>query len=179
MTLIPPIPMSVRALVVALGLAAALPASAQPRLARAVVASGGTSSGGSFTLRSVVGEPVIGVVAAGPLALCQSFVCVAAPGGGGPIVDEPDGPVEALALAAPAPNPSAGPAEIGFAVPSSGPVRLAVYDVRGREVAVLVDRVVEAGRHRVSLDDLLAAGAYMVRLRAGHRTLTHVLTVVR
>jgi flagellar hook assembly protein FlgD len=36
-----------------------------------------------------------------------------------------------------------------FGLAASGPVRLAVYDVRGREVARLVDAVLAAGDHEV------------------------------
>ncbi len=88
--------------------------------------------------------------------------------------------VREVALAPVAPNPTAGPARVRFAVPESGPVRLAVYDVRGREVAALVDRVVEAGRHEAPLDaGRLAPGVYVVRLEAAGTVLTRRATVVR
>ena len=90
------------------------------------------------------------------------------------------GGVDALGLEAPAPNPTSGVARVGFAVPEAGPVRLAAYDVRGREVAVLVDASLEAGRHEAGLDaTALAAGVYVVRLEAGGGVLTRRATVVR
>ena len=91
-----------------------------------------------------------------------------------------EAPVTELALGVPAPNPTSGAARVAFAVPEAGPARLAVYDVRGREVAVLVDRAVEAGRHEATLEASgLAAGVYVVRLEAGGRVLTTRAAVVR
>ena len=88
--------------------------------------------------------------------------------------------VRELALAVPAPNPTAGTARVAFALPEAGAVRVSVYDVRGREVAVLAARPFEAGRHEVVLDaGRLAAGVYVVRLAATGRVLTQRATVVR
>ena len=88
--------------------------------------------------------------------------------------------VRELALAVPAPNPTAGTARVAFALPEAGAVRVSVYDVRGREVAVLADRPFEAGRHEAVLDaSRLAAGVYVVRLAAAGRVLTQRATVVR
>ena len=91
-----------------------------------------------------------------------------------------DDAVTELALSAPAPNPSAGAARVTFALPEAGAVRLSVFDVRGREIAVLLDRAVEAGRHEAALDaGALAAGVYVVRLEAMGRVLTQRATVIR
>ena len=90
------------------------------------------------------------------------------PGAGGPA---------ALALHAPVPNPARGVARIVFTLDAPGPVRLAVYDALGREVAVLVDAEVGAGRHEAVLDRTgLPAGVYLVRLDAGGGVLTRLLT---
>ena len=76
-------------------------------------------------------------------------------------------PPSDLVLDAPRPNPSAGRAEIGYALPSGERVRLAVYDVLGREVLRLRDGAEEAaGFHRAEVSGL-AAGLYVVRLVAG------------
>ena len=67
-----------------------------------------------------------------------------------------------------APNPFTGRTQIGYTVPAPAEVRLAVYDVLGREVAVLVDGRVEAGAHTAAFDARgLAAGPYVWRLVAG------------
>jgi serine protease AprX len=86
---------------------------------------------------------------------------------------------EALELEGPAPNPVVGRARIAFSTPG-GAARLAVYDVLGREVAVLVDGEVPAGRQTASFDAAgLAAGAYVYRLTAGDVSRTGRLTVAR
>lgn len=90
-------------------------------------------------------------------------------------------PTGALSLDAAAPNPTAGLTRIGYTLSASGPVRLAVYDVLGREVAVLVDTPdATEGRHTAVFDArALAAGAYVTRLVAGSATATGRLTVTR
>ncbi len=78
------------------------------------------------------------------------------------------------------PNPSAERAEIGFTLTAAQAVRLAVYDVLGREVAVLADGVRPAGEQTVTFDaSALPSGVYVVRLQAGAAALTQQLTVVR
>ena len=89
---------------------------------------------------------------------------------------------EALAfgLDAPYPNPADGRATVAFAVEAAGPVRLAVYDALGREVAVLADGTIEAGRHTEVFDGASPpTGAYLVRLTAGAQTATQRLTLLR
>jgi hypothetical protein len=64
------------------------------------------------------------------------------------------------------PNPFNPTTTIEYAQPVSGSVRLAVYDILGREVAVLADGWREAGSHRVVFDGSgLAGGAYFCRLQ--------------
>jgi serine protease AprX len=85
-----------------------------------------------------------------------------------------------LALDGAAPNPTAGRARIAFSLAEAGPARLAVYDLLGREVAVLADGPLEAGAHEVRLDASgLATGAYLYRLTAGDQSLVRQLTVAR
>ncbi|WP_420455335.1 S8 family serine peptidase [Rubrivirga sp.] len=87
--------------------------------------------------------------------------------------------VTEVGLDAVAPNPSSGGARVSFAVPEAGAVRVSVIDVRGREVAVLMDGSVSAGRHEARLDGGLAAGVYVVRLEAAGQVLTRQAVVVR
>jgi hypothetical protein len=66
------------------------------------------------------------------------------------------------------PNPFNPATEIAFSLAAAGPARLAVYDLAGREVAVLVDGPLAAGEHRVSWRPQgLASGVYLYRLVAG------------
>jgi hypothetical protein len=94
----------------------------------------------------------------------------------------------AFALDAPYPNPArTGAVMLGFTLPEAGHVRLAVYDVLGREVVLLADGAFEAGRHAATLDgSRLPSGTYLVRLEvgdpargAGGRVLARPLTVLR
>ena len=69
---------------------------------------------------------------------------------------------------------------VGYALPAGGPVRLAVYDLLGREVAVLVDGVWAAGAYEAVLDGRgLPAGVYVVRLTAGAFVETRRVTLLR
>jgi hypothetical protein len=59
-------------------------------------------------------------------------------------------------------------------------VRLAVYDLLGREVARLVDGEAAAGRHLVPFDGhALASGVYVCRLEHDGRVLTRRMVHVR
>jgi endonuclease I len=83
------------------------------------------------------------------------------------------------------PNPFRTATTLTYDLPNASAVRIAVYDVLGRRVQVLVDERKEAGRHTVRWDgrgqseQSLASGIYFVRLRAGDRQLTRRLTLVR
>ncbi len=79
-----------------------------------------------------------------------------------------------------APNPAPGAVTVRYDLAETATVRLAVYDVQGREVAVLHDGTRAAGPHRVSLDAALPAGVYLVRLRVdGRDVATQPVTLLR
>jgi hypothetical protein len=102
---------------------------------------------------------------------------------GTPTASEPGAPgvPAASALHAPYPNPSGGRVAVAYDVAARGRVRLAVYDLLGREVAVLVDGPREADRHEAVLDGrTLPAGVYLVRMTtAAGFTQTRRVTLVR
>jgi hypothetical protein len=78
------------------------------------------------------------------------------------------------------PNPFNPSTEIVFSLPESGPVRLAVYDLLGRRVALLIDGPTPAGTHRVSFRaDDLPSGVYLYRLEAGGFTGTRRMSLIR
>jgi hypothetical protein len=78
------------------------------------------------------------------------------------------------------PNPFRGRVVLRYELPEASAVRLAVYDLLGREVAVLVDKEVEVGRHEAAFDGRgLAAGVYVVQMAAGERAFTRRLTLLR
>jgi endonuclease/exonuclease/phosphatase family metal-dependent hydrolase len=71
-------------------------------------------------------------------------------------------------LAVPYPNPFSATTSIAVTLPAPGPVRLAVYDVLGREVAVLADATLPAGRHLITFAAVgIRPGIYFIRGRNG------------
>ena len=63
------------------------------------------------------------------------------------------------------PNPFNPSTSIQYALPEASIVYLAVYDVTGKQVAVLADGYQEAGTHEVSFDGRdLASGVYLTRM---------------
>jgi hypothetical protein len=78
------------------------------------------------------------------------------------------------------PNPFNGSTEFGFRIAESTWVKLRVYDLLGREVAVLVNERKQAGVHEVSFDaSRLSSGPYFYRMDAGIFSQTRKLLLVR
>jgi hypothetical protein len=78
------------------------------------------------------------------------------------------------------PNPFNPETQIRYEIPDAGHVKLSVYDLLGREVAVLVDEQRAAGSYAAQFKAAgLASGAYMYVLRAGNQVLTRKLTLVK
>ncbi len=82
-------------------------------------------------------------------------------------------PRPALAVSAAAPNPFSASTRIAFALSSEARVRLEIFDVRGRKVKILADRVFPDGDHEVGWDGgddagrPAPAGVFFVRVVAG------------
>ena len=76
----------------------------------------------------------------------------------------------AFALAPNFPNPFQRATSIRFALPEASEVTITVHDVRGRQIAVLVDEYMEAGERSVGFDAAdngnLASGVYFYRMQA-------------
>ena len=73
---------------------------------------------------------------------------------------------ESLRLFPNYPNPFNPTTEIRYTLPVGTDVRLAVYDVTGKQVALLIRSFQEAGRHEVSFDgSRLASGVYVYVLQ--------------
>ena len=68
-------------------------------------------------------------------------------------------------------NPVRGAASFVFDLPRASPVTLEVFDVSGRRVSQLVDRVMEPGVHEARWVTPAAPGIYFARLRAMGETL--------
>lgn len=96
---------------------------------------------------------------------------------------EPAGP--GLRLGPPAPNPARGMIQVPFTLPAEEPVELKVFDLRGRQVATLVQSRLGAGEHRASWngrgsdDRPVPSGIYLLRLHAGGATMTRTALLLR
>ncbi len=78
------------------------------------------------------------------------------------------------------PNPFNPTTNISFALPSPSAVRIHVYDVTGRKVAVLADRILGAGYHNIVWDaSHLASGVYIVEMHAGSFRATSKVALVK
>jgi hypothetical protein len=78
------------------------------------------------------------------------------------------------------PNPFNPSTTIAYRIPSSSNVRLVVFDLLGRELAVLVDESKAAGSYEVRFDAPgLSSGVYFYRLQAAGIVETRSLVVLR
>jgi len=78
------------------------------------------------------------------------------------------------------PNPFNPSTTIEFGVPEAANVSLVVYDIMGREVAVLVSGMLTAGRHDASFDASdLPSGTYIYRLTTPSGSFTKMLTLLK
>ncbi len=69
------------------------------------------------------------------------------------------------------PNPFNSAATVHFELPTGSHTRLSLFDITGREVGVLLDDLVPAGRHhRAITPGALPGGVYLIRLTAGDFT---------
>ena len=77
-------------------------------------------------------------------------------------------------------NPFNPSTTIKYELAQAAMVRLGVYDLLGREVAVLVDRREDAGVHQTKFDaSHLASGVYLYRLQAGGFLQSRKLIILR
>jgi FG-GAP-like repeat/FG-GAP repeat/FlgD Ig-like domain len=88
-------------------------------------------------------------------------------------------------LEAGAPNPFAAATELAYTLPHAAEHRLAVYDVHGRQVALLAKGMERAGRHIARWNGTdpqghrLPAGVYFLRLTIGDRVESQKLVLSR
>jgi len=84
-----------------------------------------------------------------------------------------------------APNPFNPRTVIRFGVPDAGSVRLAVYDVNGQHVRMLVDGPMQVGHHEAVWDGAdalgreVSSGVYLYRLTSDEGTLVRRMLLVR
>jgi len=92
---------------------------------------------------------------------------------------EGEGPPAQFALGRFSPHPVHGVAHIRFDVPRAATIHLSVFDMQGREVAVLADGPWEAGRHQLDWRSASAPpGLYFVRYATpGHSFVRRLVRV--
>lgn len=110
----------------------------------------------------------------GPLAALLDTTWSALPDWG-PTIQPTD-----FSLGAPFPNPFNPATQIPLTLLHPAHVRLAVHNLIGQEVAVLVDGVMAAGSHTAQFGSKrLASGTYLVTLEADGRQETRTITLLR
>ena len=78
------------------------------------------------------------------------------------------------------PNPFNPETVIELALPQTGDVSLVVYNLRGEEVAHLINNAMPAGNHRVSWNaSSVASGVYLYRLQAGEFVQTKKMLLLK
>jgi len=152
----------------ALLLLALLPLSAfaQHDVPQSVLGSGGTDmSSTNYGVRGTVGQANIGTAASdaydgkiGYWYLPYTIITK---------IDDTSSLPKTFSMDQNYPNPFNPTTTIQFALPRESFVKLRVYDVRGKVVAVLVDETRPAGVYEVSFDaSSLASGIYFYRIQA-------------
>ena len=94
-------------------------------------------------------------------------------------------PGRPLLLEAASPNPFSSATNLAYNLPAAGRSRIAVYDVLGRQVALLHDGVPGAGRHQLRWEGRdqqgrsLPAGTYFIRLEFDGRSEARKVVLTR
>jgi sugar lactone lactonase YvrE len=78
------------------------------------------------------------------------------------------------------PNPFNPATTIRFSIPVSNPVTIGVYDLAGKQVALLLNEGMPAGKHEVRFDGRnLSSGIYLVRMVSGIYHQTHKMMLLK
>ena len=78
------------------------------------------------------------------------------------------------------PNPFNPSTKITYSVPSTGKVRLAIYDILGNQIALLVDATKNYGTYTVNFNaKSLSSGIYFYKLDAGARSITKKMILLK
>jgi hypothetical protein len=97
----------------------------------------------------------------------------------------PPEPASQVLLAAVSPNPTRAGASVRYSLPRAADIRLAVYDLAGRQVRVLESGLQGAGEHAARWDGRDTSGAetpaglYLVKLHVEGRSLTRAMIRLR
>jgi hypothetical protein len=120
--------------------------------------------------------PQGGYMAAGGVYQGGAYLARYAPETG--IEESPDGPDNAGLSAHP--NPFVSSCSVSFEVSQACDARLELYDLSGRLIDSLMDGHVGAGSHEARIEGSgLSPGVYLLRLRAGDRSMVRRVVLVR
>ena len=141
-----------------------------------VFASASDAAGNTGSASLAVGVPrnkKSTAVDSGVAYTVDASCAVAGKGAPGEVLE----PIPAAYMLGNYPNPFNPVTTIRYALPETEPVRLEVFDMMGRRVALLVDGTKEAGTHEVRFDSRgLSSGLYLYRMQTGKTALTgHML----
>ncbi len=115
--------------------------------------------------RIVVGKSAYATLPAPYGTLSGAHIVI--PGTCAPLLDAGGPARTVISLEQNSPNPFSTSSTFHFAIKEDGLVKLALYDLLGREVGVIVNGVLSPGRYSASIDGLkYGSGAYIVRLEA-------------
>jgi hypothetical protein len=93
---------------------------------------------------------------------------------------EPEAKMESPQLLSAWPNPFNPTTVIRYRKSEIGRTRLSVHDILGREVAVLVDGIQQAGSHQVRFDaSTHSSGVYLLRLQTPGSSTLHLITLLK
>ena len=156
------------------------PAEAQFVVPHTVFGMGGPRlSDSSYRVIGTVGEPVIGATSSssyisevGFSSLARHLITSTE--------DSPDNLPTKYRLQQNYPNPFNPTTKMRYELPKRSNVSLKIYDILGRQVAVLVDEEKAAGRYEVRWDaGGIASGVYFYRIRTGNFVETKKLILLR
>ncbi len=78
------------------------------------------------------------------------------------------------------PNPFNACTRFKISIPREGQVRVVIYDLLGREIAVLVDEALKPGIKELTWDaSEVASGIYFYRLETGEQVVTRKMIVLK
>ena len=143
--------------------------------------SSGSMENSQYRIHGTLGEPIICMMQGREHAIRSGFWHAATAFKLATHANPPDTQIPAaFALNQNYPNPFNPATIIPFELPEEIMVRLEIYDVLGRRVAVLLDDVKPAGVHQASWDASgVAGGVYVYQLRAGDFVQSRKLTIVK
>ena len=97
-----------------------------------------------------------------------------------PVGTEANGKPQKFTLHQNYPNPFNPTTNISFVLPASGAVSVKVYDVKGRRIQTLTDRIMQAGEHTLTFDaSSLPSGVYLYKIETQNGSQTKKMTLIK